>query len=174
MGKYKIYFNLSFVAVCYITREKTRAMKPSHNSLSKSFKYFLFTVPVIPITILVLDYIERNAGFHTWTYKGDIDAFVSVMTVGTLSYLIGNRVLYKDLNDQRLWRQHFSQSFVNYLISIVLLIFLAVGYQASRGSLGYGLLTITFLAVIWGTLINLFCVLIKKHSRKIESSDNRG
>jgi len=145
-------------------------MKLLYHNLPKSFKYFLFVVPIVPITILTLDYIEKSIGFHTWVYSGDIDAFMLIIVLGTLSYWIGNRILYKDSTRYKNFlQQHLIQSFINYFMSVALFILLLISYRTFIGSLGYGLLTILFISIVWGIIINLFYILMSSSCERVGS-----
>lgn len=130
-------------------------------NLFNSFLYFLLAIPIIFITILILDYIEHSFGFHTFVYKGDLDIFYSVIIISTFGYLIGNSVLYKNVIYKNILSQHILQSFFNYLVSAILFILLLLNNRISSGSIGYAFIFIFFMITIWGAIINLIYLLIK-------------
>ncbi len=127
-----------------------------------SILYSAFSIPIIILSIITLSYLETHFKLHSVFGRiGDIEIFIIITIFSIAIFWLANFLLnYNKKNF--IPKNHFHQCFVPYILLLLTLFTLIIGYSESNGSLGYAVFIMFFLIMLYAIIINLFYLLYKK------------
>lgn len=133
---------------------------PSRKIISP-FLYTACTIPIALGTIIVISFIERNGGLHTFWRVGDIDMLAALLCISGIVFWIANIAMYKlEGITQPKIIDHFRQCIFFYIIFVFFIYFLLT--IELTGAMGDAFIFILGSTAVYAIVVN-FVYLLYKH-----------